>query len=365
MTKPYGVASDTHSHNWTQFSHVLPNGVNSRLQAALDEIRRLRDEVIAAGGNTIYHGGDLFHVRGNIAPSVLNPTLDLYRDLTGSGIRVRILAGNHDLEGSEAHRVGSAVTALEGIGCEIVNEPTLFADDRVAMIPWIERTEDLKKEIQNTVGRIHATPSPAPLRSMESVRNWTLIIHAPIDGVISGLPNHGLTAVELKSFGFKLVLSGHYHHHKKLDEGVYSIGALAHYSWSDVGHKAGFLVVDDSNVRWFKSHLPEFIEIDSSMEQIDIEEACQGNYVRIKLKAVKQIEVEKFKKYLTDCGALGITAIMQKDSASVARANSTVTAGASIEVSVSQFISNSSLSNSALDLLCQDILSEARMEVVN
>lgn len=353
--KPYGIQSDSHHHNWSAFSHTTSDGINNRLQGCLDEVRRLAAEVKSAGGNTIYHTGDLFHVRGQITPSVLNPTLDVYRRLIEEGFVIRILAGNHDLEDRHVTRTGSAVTALEGIGCQIVNKPTRFDDDKVVMIPWIESVKALKEEIKTTTD--HLT------QSGEDVSDWTLMVHAPIDGVIVGLPDHGLTAADLEAYGFKHVFSGHYHHHKQLTETVYSVGALAHYTWSDVGHKAGFLVVDDLKVRWFKSHLPQFVEIDGSMDELDIQAVVPGNYVRAKIKIVKQIEIEQFRKYLTNLGAKGITIIASKPVADVQRANAAVKAGASIETSVTQFISGSPLNSPQLDALCQSILTEARMEV--
>ena len=109
--KPYGLMADLHLHNWNAFASVGESGVNARLQLLLNEIRRCADEVKKAGGDTIVIAGDVFHVRGSIAPSVLNPTLDTLRHLISGGIRFVILAGNHDLEGKESNRIGSAITA--------------------------------------------------------------------------------------------------------------------------------------------------------------------------------------------------------------------------------------------------------------
>ncbi|HEU4635895.1 MAG TPA: metallophosphoesterase, partial [Edaphobacter sp.] len=134
---PYAVVSDSHNHNWNAFSTVLPNGVNDRLQMILDETERAADELLAIGGKRMVHAGDLFHVRGQLAPSVLNPTLDCYRRILAKGVEVVINAGNHDLEGREADRVSSAITALEGIGCEIVNEPLVDSTANMVIVPWI------------------------------------------------------------------------------------------------------------------------------------------------------------------------------------------------------------------------------------
>lgn len=146
---PYAVISDTHNHNWSAFSETTPENVNSRLQIILNETMRAAEEVKAMGGTHLYHTGDLFHVRGSISPSVLNPTIATYKVIQQLlGIKVRILAGNHDLEFREANRNGSAVTALEGIGCEIINETSLFLDEHVAMIPWFQDVNELKVKLK-------------------------------------------------------------------------------------------------------------------------------------------------------------------------------------------------------------------------
>src|ERR1700710_1513552 len=97
--KPYGLISDTHCHGWAAFSKTGDDLVNSRLTTILDEIERCAVEVSKAGGDTIYHGGDLFHVRGSIEPSVLNPTRARFELIYKTyGVKFRLLPGNHDLE---------------------------------------------------------------------------------------------------------------------------------------------------------------------------------------------------------------------------------------------------------------------------
>lgn len=358
--QPYGIQSDTHCHNWHAFSSILESGINNRLQHILDEKIRLANEVKKAGGNTIYHTGDLFHVRGNIAPSVLNPTLDTYRHIVKEmGMKVRILAGNHDLEGRDAHRVGSAITALEGIGCEIVNQTTFFTDDKVAMIPWHQNTDTLKVEIAAVVDQINGG-SHSTLQSY-----WALMIHAPVDGVIPGLPAHGITDADLASYGFKYVFCGHYHHHKDFGNGVYSVGASTHQTWSDVGSKAGFLIVDSLDVKWYRSHAPEFVEINGDMDELEMKAVVDGAYVRAKINSDKAADVEAVRNFLLESGAKGVTILTTKVAIEASRSTSTVKAGASIEASVSEFIKSSPgvTDAEALTKLCNSILAEARMEV--
>lgn len=350
--KPYGLMADLHLHNWSAFATVEGDGVNSRLGMLLKDICRCAEETRKAGGDTVVVAGDMFHVRGSIAPSVLNPVMDCISSLIKGGIKFVILAGNHDLEGKESNRLGSAITALEGLGCKIVNtfDYGLRCMDRIVLIPWTPKISDLKALIEKARD---ADPDPSDI---------DLILHAPIDGVIPGLPDHGLTADWLGSMGFRSVYSGHYHHHKEFDHNVFSIGALAHHTWSDVGSKAGFLVVGSTGPKWFKSHAPEFVEIHGGTDPDEIPLLVDGNYVRAKINSTKTKDVEELRGYLESCNAKGVVILAQKEAtASVREGGSTIKAGASLEVSVTDFIKAQGYANAdKLAILCQEILTDVR-----
>jgi hypothetical protein len=348
MRKPYGVISDTHHHNWSAFATVTPEGVNSRLQTILDETRRAAFEVKKVGGDKLFHGGDLFHVRGSIAPSVLNPTMDCYREIIASGVQIIINAGNHDLEGKEAARVSSAITALEGIGCSVVNRPDYGTFDDVVIIPWIPNIAALKEAIE------YVAPADRP--------GCDLLLHAPIDGVIPGLPDHGLDWGYLDSLGFRRVLSGHYHHHKNVGGNIWSIGSLTPQTWSDVNAKSGFMIVHPTEVQWFASHAPSFVEIDGTTDPDDVPLIVDGNYVRVKIGSSKASDIEAMRQFLTDSGAKGVVVNQVKDAAPVSRAGgATLKAGATLEQSIGDFIAMKAFARAPdLSRLCADILSTVR-----
>lgn len=351
--KPFGIISDSHHHNWSSFAHTNPAGINSRLDTILMETKRAADAVFKAGGDTLVHAGDLFHVRGSVAPSVLNPTLQTYKTLVDAGLKIIINAGNHDLEGKEATDLGSAITALREVGCMIVNKPIVMPALNLALVPYMGKVADLKKVLED-------------LQEETDAFNCNLVIHAGIDGVIKGLPDHGLDAEYLNKLKFVRTFAGHYHHHKKLAERVWSIGALTHQTWSDIGSKAGFLLVSDKpvsdpeNVKWFSSHAPSFIEIDGATKPEDIPLLVDGNYVRAKIFSSKPSEVDDLRRFLTDSGALGVSIISQPKTG-VTRTASSVKAGASLEVSVTDFINGSDFERKKeLAVMCDQLLKEAR-----
>ena len=109
---PIGIISDTHYHSWSAFSKQ--NGhINSRLQIQLEETRKAAIHMKDAGCTALFHTGDLLHVRGRVAPSVLNPVSDLYNEIVNDiGLPVFLLAGNHDLEFEDSNRIGNSGESL-------------------------------------------------------------------------------------------------------------------------------------------------------------------------------------------------------------------------------------------------------------
>lgn len=320
------IIADLHCHAWDSFHVTDKDGLNSRLVIILDEIKRAGLATLEAGGKHLIVAGDLFHVRGSIAPSVLNPTTDLFERLVKTGLEVIIIPGNHDLEGKTSTRISSSVTSLEKVGCKVVDTPTYFNECKTLVVPWIEDIVALKRTLEKWA------KSPVFDASETDV-----VIHAPVDGVIVGLPAHGLTPEWLGKLGFKRVFSGHYHNHKDFGNGVYSVGAIAHHTWSDPGTRAGFLLVDDDKVTFNKSRAPEFIDIDADMDELEIAMSADKNYVRAKIRKSSTEDVAKLREFLVKSGAKGVVINAIREPVRT-RATSTIKAGKSIETSLGEFI---------------------------
>ena len=117
----------------------------------------------------------------------------------------------------------------------------------MVIIPWIASIAKLKEAIE------YVAPADRP--------GCDLLLHAPLDNVIPGIPDHGLEPSYLASLGFRRVFCGHYHHHAEPAPNVFSIGSLTGQTWSDIGAKAGFLIVTETEVNWRSTHAPSFVEI--------------------------------------------------------------------------------------------------------
>lgn len=340
----YGIISDTHNHNWQQFATTCADGINSRLRIILDETIRAAQTVKDAGGDMLYHAGDLFHVRGNISPSVLNPTIEAYRYIINDiGIQVAVIPGNHDLETKDSSFYMNASSALLDIGVQVAHESKLIGD--VLMVPW-HSVESLKIALSD-------------LAANEWARGADLIIHAPVNGVIMGIPDHGLDAGYLADIGFKRVFAGHYHNHKDFGNGVYSVGALTHQTWGDVGSKAGFLLVTDDEVKYNASHAPEFIDLDPTWKEEDIPLIVDGHYVRAKTKVSKESDIARLREFLEKAGSHGVVIHPVREPKNAANRSTSVSAGASTEASVDEFIKTKGYPNvEKLSKLCNEIIAE-------
>lgn len=335
----YGIISDTHCHNWSTFATVGVDGVNTRLSIILKEIKRAAEEVKKAGGKRLFHAGDLFHVRGSVAPSVLNPTLKTFEKIIEMGIEPVIICGNHDTEFRETNDLGSAVSALAGIGCQIVNRPKFFEDENVLCMPWIAD----KKQF---LDRLKLVAS--------GLAHFDLICHVALNGVFDRI--EGAQCVNPDDirdacgpFKVQRIFAGHLHAHKKIDRSTWSIGAIAQHNWGDVGTQAGFLLVNQNvddllgapvvfkgEVKFVASHAPQFIDIDKSMSLDDLRLEVDGNYVRAVVE-MTEVEVKAFRHALEEYGAKGVTIICHTPA--VERADRiTVSETESLEAVVDKYI---------------------------
>lgn len=293
----YGLMSDLHVHNWSSFASIDEEGRNTRLMHIIREVHRCCAELRARGGRNVVIAGDVFHTRGSVSPSVFNPLRDALEDEENNGMVFHIIPGNHDLEGRTSNRLSSAVEMLGGLeNVWTAHDPTIWSycdEQTVAVIPW---EPDLKTLLVKAK-KLAEECDPS---------NADLIIHAGIDGVLSGMPDHGLTADMLADLGFKRVFAGHYHNHRDMGQGVYSIGAPTHQTWSDVGTRAGWLIVDPKRVQFFASHAPNFLDLTGEEDQDELPLIVDGHFVRARCKDASPTEVNALREALMEMGAKGV-----------------------------------------------------------
>src|SRR5690606_6703377 len=123
----------------------------------------------------------------------------------------------------------------EAAGVQVYHRPTTVevAGRKWLMVPWVKDLHHLRRIIA------------------ESNEAGYLIIHAPLNGVIKGIPDHGLAPDDFEGLGFKYVFCGHYHNHRVFDitDGhVVSVGALTHQNWGDVESQAGYIILGEDDI---------------------------------------------------------------------------------------------------------------------
>ena len=347
--KPYVLLSDLHFHEWNSFSSANEEGINSRLQIIIEEVIRAANELRKADGNEMVLAGDIFHTRGSVSPNVLNPVIRLFECLVNSGIKIYAIPGNHDLGSKDTSWLTNAASSLIPAGVSMANGVdhirAPYSENDFILIPWQSSVEKLKEVLELEA-------------SIATNRCADVIIHAPVDGVISGLPDHGLTDKYLADLGFNRVFSGHYHDHKDFGNGVYSIGATTHQTWSDVGKKAGFLMVYPTEVKRFASHAPSFIDIFGDMDEEELM-SCDGNYVRVRIGKATPTEINDIRDDLINLGALGVIVQAVKETVIEERSAGIAATSISLEQSVAEYVDKVFGDNVDLITLCDDILAKA------
>lgn len=357
----FAVIADIHAHGSTVYSGTGVDGVNTRLRIILDELERTARTLDAQGGSVMFIAGDIFHTRGSIDPEVLNPLRDTVEKILAMGIDIHAIPGNHDLKSKDSRKLSSQIENLTQISIEggmfrCYNDAQVIGirDTPFGFVPWRNSIDDLKADLAAL-----AATGPKP-------EHMEVFIHAGIDGVLSGMPAHGLTDSDLAAFGFKRIYAGHYHNHVIFPGGkVVSVGATTHHNWGDVGTRAGFLITDTDTdtVTFHDSQAPKFCDL-SGLDELEMELECKGNYVRFRGPTMTQTEINELRDQFRKWGALGVSIEVPK--ATVATRTTTPAGkGLTLDQSVSNFVDASkaipaSIDREKLKKRAQEVLDQSR-----
>ncbi|MCJ8601065.1 metallophosphoesterase [Klebsiella pneumoniae] len=328
----YALVSDQHYHNWSAFSTTDVNGLNSRLRIQLDATLEAARAACSAGARWFICAGDTFHVRGSLSPTVLYYVKDTYRKIREMGLEIIMLAGNHDLESNDSVMATNAAATLHEPDFHIHCRPgvgTWALDDRhkLHMVSWYNNHKELVALLKKVGAEAKA----------DSAFSHDVVIHAPINKAIPGMPDVGVEAEDLAGLGFRYVLSGHYHNHKEVVPGVISIGALTHHNWGDLGTQAGYMMVyEDGTYAQFETSAPKFIELEPETAHPAY---VAGNYVRLRAVIDNEEEGVKLKLELAAMKPKGIATNFTRRVSMIAgsAATSATSSIDSLESSVSAF----------------------------
>ena len=262
--------------------------------AFLDFFQKFYDDTFfpsldSAGINTVLILGDTFDRRKYVNFYALDRAKKMFFDkLEERGIRVHMLAGNHDTYYKNTNDVNSPDLLLrEYNNINVIDSPeTIIIDGTsICMMPWIcpENYQESIDEMKNTKAEI-------------------CMGHFEIAGFAMhrGMESHDGLSKEIFD-KFDMVFSGHYHH--RSDDGhIYYLGNPYELTWQDFKDTRGFHLFDleRRELEFIPNPNTMFERVeydDKDCEPIDLDLIdLSGKYV--KLVVVNKTDYYKFDKFI-------------------------------------------------------------------
>jgi len=239
--------------------------------------------------DTVLILGDTFDRRKYVNFYSLQRTKDMFFDkLETMGIRVYMLAGNHDTYYKNTNDVNSPDLLLkEYLNITVIDSPSeiIIDDTKICMMPWICPE--------------NYTESLAMLTSTEAE---ICMGHFEISGfaMYRGMESHEGLSKEIFN-KFDLVFSGHYHHRSN-DNHIYYLGNPYELTWQDYNDPRGFHLFDLSTrgLEFIYNPYTMFSRIEyDDKEKIPLDlDAIDLTDKFVKLIVVNKTDYYKFDKFI-------------------------------------------------------------------
>lgn len=233
--------------------------------------------------------GDTFDRRKYVNFYALDRAKKMFFDkLEERGIRVHMLAGNHDTYYKNTNEVNSPDLLLVEYGnIDVISKPETIVIDGtpICMMPWIcpENYQESLDQIKNTKADI-------------------CMGHFEIAGfaMYRGMESHDGLAKETFE-KFDLVFSGHYHH-RSSDQHIHYLGNPYELTWQDYNDTRGFHLFDLSTrgLEFIPNSYTMFARIeydDKDREPVDLD-AIDLEQKYVKLVILNKTDFYKFDKFI-------------------------------------------------------------------
>jgi DNA repair exonuclease SbcCD nuclease subunit len=243
----------------------------------------------ANGISTVLVLGDTFDRRKYVNFYALDRAKKMFFDkLEERGIRVHMLAGNHDAYYKNTNEVNSPDLLLVEYGnIDVISKPETIVVDgtSICMMPWIcpENYQESLDHIKNTKAEI-------------------CMGHFEIAGfaMYRGMESHDGLAKETFE-KFDLVFSGHYHH-RSSDQHIHYLGNPYELTWQDYNDPRGFHLFDLSTreLEFITNPYRMFERIeydDKGKDPIDLD-VVELEQKYVKLVVVNKTDFYKFDKFI-------------------------------------------------------------------
>ena len=239
--------------------------------------------------DTVLVLGDTFDRRKYVNFYALDRAKKMFFDkLEERGIRVHMLAGNHDTYYKNTNEVNSPDLLLVEYGnIDVISKPETIVIDgtSICMLPWIcpENYQESLDHIKNTKAEV-------------------CMGHLEIAGfaMYRGMESHDGLAKETFE-KFDLVFSGHYHH-RSSDKHIHYLGNPYELTWQDYNDPRGFHLFDlDTRELEFICNPYRMFERleynDKEQEPIDLD-LIELEQKYVKLVVVNKNDFYKFDKFI-------------------------------------------------------------------
>ena len=242
------------------------------------------------GIDTLLVLGDTFDRRKYVNFYALQRAKKMFFDkVEERGIRVHMLAGNHDTYFKNTNEVNSPDLLLVEYGnIDVINSPETIVIDgtSICMMPWIcpENYQESLDHIKNTKAEI-------------------CMGHFEIAGFTMhrGMQSHDGLSKEIFN-KFDMVFSGHYHH--RSDDGhIYYLGNPYELTWQDYNDPRGFHLFDTDTrkLEFIVNPYTMFARVeydDKETEPVDLDSLdLKDKYV--KLIVANKTDYYKFDKFIS------------------------------------------------------------------
>lgn len=285
--------SDTHFHNWTEFSKPDDKYVNSRLAEqleALEGVFRLAQKEDAI----VLFAGDLFHKRQSVDTRVFNAVYDMFEKY--SGVEVHGIPGNHDKVTNSLYSDSSIDTFNYISNTNIYKEMTTvdLGESMLTMVPYGDEVEEIKKFLEEV--------------EVDKDKVNILVAHLGVSGSLVGSGGHRLEGAfsytDLQPDKYDYIMLGHYHKPQELQGNMNHVyvGGLTQNTFSDEGNTPGVVLIDTDKGIIERLEVPStrFNTIEGANIPDDIEEVLNTSYVRFRGSREQARALENVSEDLTN-----------------------------------------------------------------
>lgn len=242
------------------------------------------------GIDTVLHLGDVFDRRKSINFVTLSRVKKMFfNPLRDNGIKVHVVAGNHDVVFKNTNEVNSLSLLMPEYDnwdvCYDVPKEIKLGNCNILLSPWISQNNYAKS-----------------MKAFAETKATVLMGHFEFQGfeMIKGsISQHGLDKKDFSKFD--IIYSGHFHHPSEISNVRY-LGAPFEMDWSDYNGERGFHIFDTETrkLTFVKNHLQLHHKVEYDDEDMTVEYVEELDVSIFKNTFIKLIVLNKTKPYVFD-----------------------------------------------------------------